>query len=202
MVAGLLGAGLLSQSAPARAVGPDAVSVPGSGVTSWVMQPVRLVGSGLESVGSGVAAVWRAAVDLVSPARPIDSLPDQISEDDHRFFGVLDALGLRLSKVEVGGTWISSASYRFVAAREPSIADLERAERQLDSYRSAAGGPFARAKQRIARSVLDLAGSKDFVLTAAVVELSPWPSASYEISAHNGPPEASERRIAESVRSR
>ena len=174
----------------------------GSGATSWVMQPVRLVGSGLESVGSGVAVVWSAAVGLVSPARPIDSLPDQIGEDDRRFFGVLDALGLRLSKIEVGGTWISSTSYRFVAAREPSIADLERAERQLESYHAAAGGPFARAKQRIARSVLDLAGSKDFVLTAAVVDLSPWPSASYEISAHNGPPEASERRIAESVRTR
>jgi hypothetical protein len=47
----------------------------------------------------------------------------------------------------------------------------------------------------MARAILDVAGDNGFVLTAVVIELWPWPSVQYEISARNRPPEAAERRV-------
>jgi hypothetical protein len=122
-------------------------------------------------------------------------LPGQISDDDKRFFAALNAVGLELSEIKVGGGTFSHSSYRFVAARDPSDVDLQRGERELEDYTARAGGLRAAAKQRIIRAVLDVAGDKNFILTAVVVDLWPWPSVSYEMTARNRPPEAGERRV-------
>jgi hypothetical protein len=42
---------------------------------------------------------------------------------------------------------------------------------------------------------LDVAGDKGFILTAVNIDLWPWPSVNYEITARNRPPEVSERRV-------
>jgi hypothetical protein len=90
---------------------------------------------------------------------------------------------------------LSHSSYRFVAARDPSDIDIQRAERKLAEFRTTSGGLRNGAKQRIAQAVLDVAGDNGFVLTAVVIELWPWPSVQYEISARDRPPEAAERRV-------
>jgi hypothetical protein len=164
------------------------------------MQSVWAAGGALKSVGAEAASAWSAIAGVTTPSQPSGALPDQIGEDDRQFFAVFDAVGLQLSEIKFGGTVVSYSSYRFVATRQPSAADLERAERKLNDYRAISGGPLVWAKQRIARSVLDLAGDKDFVLSAAVITLLPWPSASYEINALNRPPEAGERRVVDRMR--
>jgi hypothetical protein len=69
----------------------------------------------------------------------------------------------------------------------------------LDDYREQASGLRAAAKQRIVRSILDVAGDKSFLLTAVVIDMWPWPSVNYEITARNRPPEASERRVVDAA---
>jgi len=162
---------------------------------SWLLQPAEAVGSAVKAVGSAVGSAWASVASVFTGSDPYDYLPDRISEDDRTFFGTLEALGLQLSEIKVGGGTFSHSSYRFVASRDPSDVDLQRAERKLDEYRNSAGGLRAGAKQRIVRSILDVAGDRNFILTAVVVELWPWPSVNYEINARNRPPEASERRI-------
>jgi hypothetical protein len=108
---------------------------------------------------------------------------------------------LQLSEIKVGGGTFSHSSYRFVAARDPSDVDIQRAERKLDEYRSSVGGLRAAAKQRIVRAILDVAGDKGFILTAVVIDMWPWPSVNYEISARNRPPEPGERRVIDATQS-
>jgi hypothetical protein len=79
--------------------------------------------------------------------------------------------------------------------------DIQRAERKLDEYRSSVGGLRAAAKQRIVRAILDVAGDKGFILTAVVIDMWPWPSVNYEISARNRPPEPGERRVIDATQS-
>jgi len=190
--------GVAGLPTPTRADGP-APATPGSLEPAWLAQSMSVVGGALKSLGSGAASTWSNLTDLVTPSRPSDLLPDRISDNDRQFFAVLDAIGLQVSEVKLGGTLISSSSYRLVAARAPSVADFEHAERKLSEYCATSDGLRSQAKQRIARSVLDLAGAKDFVLSAVVIELSPWPSVRYELDARNRPPEAAERRVVEGV---
>jgi hypothetical protein len=195
-------AGLMGPTLPAWSADPTPAPPAAAGfidLSWWVQQPVSLAGYALKSVGTGAASMWGLITDAVTPFQPADALPERISDDDRRFFAVLDALGLQLSEIKVGGTVVSSSVYRLVAAREPSDADIERAERRLDEYRATSGGLRAKAKQRIARSVLDLASDKGFVVTALVVGLSPWPSVNYEMNARSRPPEPAERRVLESL---
>jgi hypothetical protein len=187
-------AGIAGCPAPVRAADPPPAETP------WLARSMSMAGGALTSLGAGVVSVWNGAGRLVTPAQPLESMPELISDDDRRFFAVLNAIGLRLSEIKVGGTLVASSSYRLVAAREPSPGDLERGERLLDEYRSAASGVRAGAKERIAQAVIDLAGDTGFVLTAVVIELSPWPSASYEMNARERPPEAAERRVVNGVR--
>lgn len=167
--------------------------------TPWLTQSMAVARGALKSLGSGAASAWSNVAGLVAPSQPAELLPDRISDDDQQFFAVMDTVGLRVSEIRLGGSLVTSSSYRFVAERAPSVADLDRAERKLDGYRSTSDGLRARAKQRIARSVLDLTGAKDFALTAVVIELSPWPSVSYEMNARNRPPEAAERRVVDGM---
>lgn len=192
---GWLLASLLCAALPAHAADP-APAAP----TSWLSQSVAIADAVYQSTKSGVASAWGAVTGLMTPSQPYEALPDLLSDDDRRFFAVLDAVGLKLSEVKFGGVVMSSSQYRFVAAHEPSVADFERAARALDAYRATAGGLRAGAKERIARNILDLAGDRNLLLTAVAIELSPWPNASYEMNARSRPPEASERRVMDGAR--
>ena len=207
MLRPLLVCAVLAAAPVAARAADSAAPVPGSSAAaantdggSWLLRPVWAIGGAVKSIGSGAASVWGAVAGLTTPFRPSEALPDQIGDDDRRFFAVLNGVGLELGEIKVEGSLISYSSYRFVATRQPSAADLERAERKLVAYRANSGGPSGWAKQRIARAILDLAGDKNFVLSATVITLSPWPTASYEITALNRPPEAAERRVADSMR--
>jgi hypothetical protein len=173
----------------------QAADTPAAETGPWYLHPLSLVGGAARAVGSAADSVWASVSGLFGGSDPYEYLPSQISDDDRRFFSALDALGLQLSEIKVGGGAFSHSAYRFVAAREPSDVDVERAERKLDEYRNAVGGLRARAKQHIVRSILDVAGDKGFILTAVMIDLWPWPSVNYEITARNRPPEVGERRV-------
>lgn len=185
-VALLLG---LAISGHARAADAPAADGP------WYLHPLSVVGGAFKAVGSAAGSVWNGVGTLFGGSDPYDYLPNRISDDDRQFFATLDALGLQLSEIRVGGGTFSHSLYRFVAARDPSDVDIQRAERKLQEYRNTFGGLRAGAKQRIVRSMLDVAGDKEFVLTAVVIDLWPWPSVNYEITARSRPPEAGERRV-------
>ena len=162
---------------------------------SWVVRSEGAVIFAAKAIGGTIGSAWNGIASAFWGSEPSDYLPGQISDDDRRFFANLEAVGLQLAEVKVGSSTFSRTSYRFVAAREASDVDIQRAEKMLTEYRAAVGGLRVAAKQRIVQAVIDIAGDRSFILTAAVIELSPWPSVSYEISARNRPPEASERRI-------
>jgi len=63
----------------------------------------------------------------------------------------------------------------------------------------AASGFRARAKQKIARQALDTALGGGFTIAAMEITLSPWPDATYQLTARNRPPELGERRIIENT---
>jgi len=173
----------------ARAADAPTVDAP------WYEHPLSVAGGAAKAVGSAAGSAWSGISGLFSSSDLYDYLPNQISDDDRRFFATLDALGLQLSEIKVGSGTFSHTTYRFVAAREPSDVDIQRAERKLDDYRNAASGLRSGAKLRIVRSILDVAGDKGFILSAVVIDLWPWPSVDYEISARNRPPEVGERRV-------
>ena len=165
------------------------------GAAPWYENPLAMMDGAAKAAGSAARSAWAGVSGLLSGSEPYDYMPSQISEDDRRFFATLNALGLQLSEIRVGGGMLSHSSYRFVAARDPSDIDIQRAERKLAEFRTTSGGLRNGAKQRIAQAVLDVAGDNGFVLTAVVIELWPWPSVQYEISARDRPPEAAERRV-------
>ncbi len=162
---------------------------------SWIVRSEGSVIFAVTAIGATVGSAWNGIASAFWGSEPSDYLPGQISDDDRRFFANLAAIGMQLAEIRVGSGTFSHTSYRFVAAREPSDADIQRAERMLADYRASAGGLRVAAKQHIVQAVLDLACDRGFILTATVVELWPWPSVSYEITARNRPPEVSERRI-------
>jgi len=164
-------------------------------VDPWYIKEVALVVGMLRAVGSAANTAWADAGSIFNGPPPYNYLPSQISDDDRQFFATLHALGLQLSEIQVGSGPLAGSSYRFVAAREPSDLDIERAQRKLSEYRASFGGLRAAAKQHIVQSILDVAADKNFVLSAAVIDLWPWPTVSYEISARDRPPEVAERRI-------
>jgi hypothetical protein len=178
-----------------------AADAPTADAGPWYAHPLSVVGGAVKAVGSAAGSVWTGVAGLFGGGDPYDYLPSQISDDDRRFFAALDALGLQLSEIKVGSGTFSHSSYRFVAARDPSDVDIQRAERKLDEYRSSVGGLRAAAKQRIVRAILDVAGDKGFILTAVVIDMWPWPSVNYEISARNRPPEPGERRVIDATQS-
>jgi hypothetical protein len=111
-----------------------------------------------------------------------------IADDDRPFFAVLEAAGLQLGEVRIAGTVLRSTEYRLVASRKPSPTDLERAEHAFEIFRTQQSGLRAGAKERIVRTALDLVADRNFVLTAVTIELTPWPSAKYEVHAREHAP--------------
>jgi hypothetical protein len=165
----------------------------------WSMQAADAVGNALASLSFAATSTWGSFTSFLKPTQPYEVLPDQLGEDDRRFFASLETLGLKLGEVTVRGAVLPYAGYRFVAAREPSDADIERARRELESYRRSYDSLRAKAKQGILRALIDIAGDKTYVVTAVNLDLALWPSASYEINRRDRPLEAPERRVVDAL---
>jgi hypothetical protein len=163
---------------------------------SLTEQAVEAVGHAWSSFGAAATSAWT----MLRPVQPYQALPDQLGDEDRRFFISLETLGLKLAEVRIAGSVFPYAVYYFVAAREPSSADIERATKELDAYRLSYDGFRARAKQRTVQALLEVAGDRTYVVSAVDVELSLWPSASYEINRRDRPLEAPERRVIDALR--
>jgi|GEM_PF-3636148 len=146
--------------------------------TPWWSQPAATAGAAFHSLEEHAASAWSTVTDLLS-----SPTPSVLGDDDRPLFAILESVGLRLGEVKIGGTLVRSTEYRLVASRAPSAAELERAERALETFKSQHNGLRAGAKERIARATLDLIADRNFVLTAMTIELTPWPSAKYEVHA-------------------
>ncbi len=181
-------------AAPVRAADPPPAAppvAPGQAMTAEDLaksaeEMARSAGEVAKSVGGAVGgaigSLWNDVTSKIAPGPPTDHLPAQISEEDKQFFAILETIGLQLKDVNVSKGLIPSASYRFVAAREPLDTDIAKAEALLRAYRDGNDGMRARAKQRIARSTLDTVATAGVVLSGMDVTLSPWPDASYQIA--------------------
>lgn len=152
--------------------------------SDWLSKGAETAGDAAKSVGDTLNSWWSDLSGKVAPG-PTGYLPAQITEDDKQFFAVLEAIGLKLKDVTVSKGVFPVATYRFVASREPTDQDVERAELLLRAYRDSADGFKSRAKQRIARSTLDTVATKGFALSSMEVTLSPWPDASYQVTARD-----------------
>lgn len=174
--------GLLA-AAPAQAQAPATDTQQ----RDWLSKGAETAGDAAKSVGDTLNSWWNDLSGKVTPSGPTSFLPAQITEDDKQFFAVLDAIGLKLKDVAVSKGLFPVATYHFVASREPTDEDIERAERLLRAYRDGADGFKSRAKQRIARATLDTVATKGFALASMDVTLSPWPDASYQVTARDKP---------------
>ncbi len=141
----------------------------------------RQAGEAAKSVGGAIGGVWNDVTGMIGSGSAAQHLPTQISDEDKRFFAILETIGLRLKEVTVPKGVMGGASYRFEAAREPTEADIAKAEELLRAYRTADDGLRSRARQKIARSALDTVSTAGYVLAGVDVTLSPWPDASYQI---------------------
>ncbi|GEM_PF-6236243 len=158
----------------------------------WLSDAAKSAGEAARAAGTTLGGWWQEFTNAVMPGGPAGQLPAQISDDDKAFFAILDAIGLKLTDVKVGTGLLSNASYRFMATREPSDDDVQRAEQMLREYRETESGLRSRAKQRIARATLDTVASAGFSLASVEVSLQPWPDASYHVIARpDGTPSGS-----------
>lgn len=160
-----------------------AADPPVSETPPWLSDAAKSASDAARAAGAAVGGWWQDLTTAVVPGGPAGQLPAQISDEDKTFFAILDAIGLKLTDVKVGTGILSNATYRFVATREPTDNDVQRAEQMLRDYRDAESGIRSRAKQRIARSVLDTVASAGFSLASIEVTLQPWPDASYHVVA-------------------
>jgi len=180
VAAGMISACLLSTGVGAQTQS-DAPPTPSQGYTAEGL--VRSAEEAAQSVGKAIGSMLGDVAGMITPGAPTDHLPAQISDEDKQFFAVLEAIGLRLKNVNVSKGLLGGATYQFVAEKEPSDQDIAKAEALLRAYRDAATGLRSRARQKIARSALDTASTAEFALTSMDVSLTPWPDASYQISA-------------------
>ena len=174
--------------APVLTAEPSRAAEPSREYPPWFSDPARAATDAARSVGSTLEGWWQGLSGWVTPDGSGSLLSAQVSDDDRRFFAILEAIGLKLTEVSVGKGVFPVATYRFTAAQEPSDEDVQRAEVLLRAYRDDAAGFRPRAKQRIARSVLDAAASAGFTLSSVEVTLSPWPDASYQVVARTNAP--------------
>ncbi len=172
------GFALLLTAQVAVAADPPAPDTP-----PWLSDAAKTAGDAARAAGAAVGGWWQDLTTAVVPGGPAGQLPAQIGDEDKTFFAILDAIGLKLTDVKVGTGLLSNASYRFVATREPTDNDVQRAEQLLRDYREAESGIRSRARQRIARSALDTVASAGFSLASIEVTLQPWPDASYHVIA-------------------
>ncbi len=160
-----------------------AADPPASDTPPWLSDAAKSASDAARAAGATVGGWWQDLTASVAPGGPAGQLPAQISDEDKTFFAILEAIGLKLTDVKVGSGLLQNASYRFVASREPSDSDVQRAEQMLRAYRDKESGIRSRAKQRIGRSILDTVATAGFALASVEVTLQPWPDASYHVVA-------------------
>lgn len=194
----LIATAVLAGPATAQTSGQPAAPPPKPGVTAddlaktadelarQAEELARQAGEAAKSMGSALGGLMNDAAGMVGAPNPTGHLPPQISDEDRRFFAILEAIGLRLKDVTVTKGMLGSANYRFEATREPTEAEIATAETLLRAYRDSDDGLRSRARQKIARSALDTVATAGYVLSGMEVTLSPWPDASYQITAKAG----------------
>lgn len=168
--------------------------------TDWIMRAETLARDAAMRVGTVAAALWRGGTSFVLPEAPFQYLPERLDEADLAFVATMESLGLTLSEIQTGGGILAAVSYRFVAAREPSLVDIARATRQLAAHRARFGGLRAFAQQRVLQNLLDVAGAGGFVIADLEIDLRPWPSIRYALAARTRPLDPAQRRLRDALR--
>lgn len=184
----LIAASLIAGPAGAQTGGQPTPSPPKPGVTADDLAKTaedlaRQAGEAAKSVGNALGGLMNDVSGMVGGAGATAHLPAQLSEEDRRFFAILEAIGLRLKDVTVEKGVLGSANYRFEATQDPTPAEIAKAEELLRAYRTAEDGLRSRARQKIARSALDAVSTAGYTLAGMEVTLAPWPDASYQIAA-------------------
>src|SRR5690349_11150192 len=80
-----------------------AADAPPPDAGEWYTHPLSIIGSAAKAVGSAAGSVWASIGGLFGGSDPYEYLPNQVSDDDRRFIAVMDALGLQLGEIKVGG---------------------------------------------------------------------------------------------------
>lgn len=189
-----LAAPLDSPAAPSRM---DALSQ--SAEELFVIATGKAAGA-LETTGQALAAAWRFTTSFVLPEAPFHYLPEQMSEGDLSFIGAMEIAGLTFVEMRTGGGLLPDASYRFVASREPTAHDLQRAWRHLNLHRERFGDLRALGEQRILQTVLEAVEGGGLVITELEITVRPWPSIRYVLSARDRPLDDGQRRLLEQLR--
>jgi hypothetical protein len=169
----------LLAAAPARA--QDASRLPelpsADQIAKSAEELAKSAADAAKSAAGTIGGLWNDAVGGLGPA----GTPAQLSDEDKRFFAILETAGLRLTEFEIGKGVAPTSTYRFVAANDPTDAALAKAEALWRAYRDGADGMRARAKQKIARQALDTMATQGMALKSMDVTLTPWPDASYQV---------------------
>lgn len=182
--AAMIAASLITGQATAQPAPPPAKpGVTADDLAKTAEDLARQAGDAAKSVGNALGGLMNDVSGMVGGAGATAHLPAQLGEEDRRFFTILETIGLRLKDVTVEKGVLGSANYRFEATRDPTPAEIAKAEELLRAYRTAEDGLRSRARQKIARSALDTVSTAGYALAGMEVTLAPWPDASYQITA-------------------
>ena len=112
----------------------------------------------------------------------------------------MDTAGYRLAGIDTSGNVLAHVDYRFVQERTPSADDLDRVRRGLALHRARYGGAMAAVQGRVLQGVLAVADTPGFRVTAVDIEVLPWPSAVFHLTAADRPLTAGEQQILNELR--
>lgn len=166
----------------------------------WLSRMGEGLLSAADEARNAASAVWSDAVSLILPEAPFSYLPERLGESDLAFVAAMEDAGLTLAEIRAGGGLLPSVAYRFTASREASVAELQRAQRQLAAHRGRYGGLRALAQQRILQTVLDSASGGGFLIVDLEVTVRPWPAIRYVLGARARPLDDPQRRLLEQLR--
>ena len=149
---------------------------------------------------SAIAGSWAALTGRLGAPDPFDYLPEQLSPQGQSFLGLMDTAGYRLAGIDTSGNVLAHVDYRFVQERTPSADDLDRVRRGLALHRARYGGAMAAVQRRVLQGVLAVADTPGFRVTAVDIEVLPWPSAVFHLTAADRPLTAGEQQILNELR--
>ena len=149
---------------------------------------------------SAIAGSWAALTGRLGAPDPFDYLPEQLSPQGQSFLGLMDTAGYRLAGIDTSGNVLAHVDYRFVQERTPSADDLDRVRRGLALHRARYGGAMAAVQRRVLQGVLAVADTPGFRVTAVDIEVLPWASAVFHLTAADRPLTAGEQQILDELR--
>ncbi len=147
---------------------PRAVEDPGDPLLTVMWDKVK-------SVAGWVGSVF-------TPASPVDYVLDARRPDPNSFRALMEAAGYRLEDFETGVSLIPTRRMVFRLVRELSEADIIRLEQRLKLHEAQIGGPSARIKRMIVRTLLDAQDIGGSRITTVTVAVMPIPYVQYGIS--------------------